>query len=81
MRLRLLAPVLVVLIAAPAPLPVSAQAPGGDPTALTIEQVQRRFRRMSPVHILKCDYNGDNLIERKEYPCVEGIYRVMYVDR
>jgi hypothetical protein len=70
-----------VLLAVPAPAPVLAQAAGGDPDALTVKQVQQRFRRMSPIHILKCDYNGDNLIEHKEFPCVQSIYQVMYVDR
>jgi len=80
-NLRLPIAAVAVLLSAPAPAPVSAQAAGGDPSALTVEQVQERFRRMSPIHILKCDYNGDNLIERKEYPCVQGIYQVMYVER
>ncbi len=70
-----------IFLSALAPAPVSAQAAGGDPGALTVQQVQQRFRRMSPIHILKCDYNGDNLIERKEYPCVQSIYQVMYVER
>jgi hypothetical protein len=79
--LRLSAAIAAILLSAPAPAPVLAQAAGGDPTALTVKQVQQRFRRMSPIHILKCDYNGDNLIERKEYPCVQSIYQVMYVER
>ena len=79
--LRLAAATATILLAAPAPAPVLAQAAGSDPTALTVKQVQQRFRRMSPIHILKCDYNGDNLIERKEYPCVQSIYQVMYVER
>jgi hypothetical protein len=78
---RLSAATAAIMLAVPTPTPVLAQAAGGDPTALTVKQVQQRFRRMSPIHILKCDYNGDNLIERKEYPCVQSIYQVMYVER
>jgi hypothetical protein len=55
-----------------------AQTPAG---ALSIEQVERRYNHMSPVHIRKCDYNGDGLIESREIPCVEGIYRSLYDDR
>lgn len=50
-------------------------------TGLTFDQVQRKYRGMNEVHIAKCDYNRDGLIERSEIPCVEGIYRVMYLDR
>ncbi|HMQ95073.1 MAG TPA: hypothetical protein PKA33_17650 [Amaricoccus sp.] len=83
MRGHLRLPVLVaaVLLGAQCPAPLSAQAAGSDPSALTVKQVQQRFRRMSPVHILKCDHNGDKLIESKEYPCVQSIYQVMYVER
>ena len=80
-RLRLVVVAAAVVLGVQSPAPLSAQAAGGDPSALTVAQVQQRFRRMSPVHILKCDYNGDELIERKEYPCVQSIYQVMYVER
>jgi hypothetical protein len=67
-----------VIAAAPTALvlPVWAQSQG-----LTFDQVQRKYRGMNEVHIAKCDYNRDNLIEPKEIHCIQGIYQVMYLDR
>ena len=53
-----------------------AQAAG-----LTLEQVEHKYPRMSPVHIRKCDYNGDGIYTRTELLCVSGIYQQMYLDR
>ncbi len=36
---------------------------------------------MSPVHIEKCDRNGDEIYTRIEMQCVAGIYQAMYLDR
>ena len=52
-----------------------AQAAG-----LTLEQVEHKYPRMSPVHIRKCDYNGDGIYTRTELLCVSGIYQQMYLD-
>jgi hypothetical protein len=57
------------------PAPAAAQQGG-----LTLAQVERKYRNMSPVHILKCDRNGDELFTRTELLCVSSIYDVMYLD-
>ncbi|HRO11532.1 hypothetical protein [Amaricoccus sp.] len=67
-----LAALLLVLPLAPA----LAQTAG-----LTLEQVERKYPRMSPVHILKCDRDGDQIFTRTEMLCVAGIYEQMYLDR
>jgi hypothetical protein len=48
---------------------------------MTLAQVERRYRTMNEVHILKCDYDGDQLFTRTEMICVSNIYRALYVDR
>ena len=35
---------------------------------------------MAEVHILKCDYDGNQLFTRTEMHCVSGIYQQMYLD-
>lgn len=69
----------LALLAAPLlqPPPALAQSEGG----LTLAQVQSRYFNMSPVHIRKCDYDGDGLYSRGELNCVSGIYQAMYLDR
>jgi hypothetical protein len=56
--------------------PALAQTAG-----LTLEQVERKYPRMSPVHIKKCDYDGSGTYTRTELLCVSGIYQQMYLDR
>ena len=70
-----LAAVTAVLLAQAAALPVLAQAAG-----LTFEQVQRKYRKMSPVFIEKCDKNGDGVFTKPEMQCVAGIYQAMYIE-
>jgi hypothetical protein len=48
---------------------------------MTLDQIERKYRNMSPVHIAKCDYDGDGLFTRTEQLCVAGIYQQMYRDR
>ena len=48
--------------------------------ALTLAQVERKYRGMDEVHILKCDYDGNQLFTRTEMLCVSGIYQQMYLD-
>ena len=48
---------------------------------LTLEQVERKYPRMSYVHINKCDYDGNGTFTRTEMLCVSGIYQQMYLDR
>ena len=70
---RVLATLLLALPLAPAAF---AQAQG-----LTLEQVERKYPRMSYVHINKCDYDGNGIFTRTEMLCVSGIYQQMYLDR
>jgi hypothetical protein len=79
MTVRSLAAVTLVALPLLQPLapPAFAQSQGG----LTLAQVQQRYFNMSPVHIRKCDYDGNGLYDRSEMNCVSGIYRAMYVDR
>jgi hypothetical protein len=77
MKSRSLAALALVAAAPFQPLPALAQSQGG----LTLAQVESRYFNMSPVHIRKCDYNGDGLYSRSELNCVSGIYRAMYLDR
>jgi hypothetical protein len=47
---------------------------------LSLEQLERRYRNMSPVHIEKCDYDRDGVFTKTEQLCVASIYQVMYLD-
>jgi len=64
-----------LLVTAPAAA-AFAQAQG-----LTLEQVERKYPRMSYIHINKCDYDGNGIFTRTELLCVSGIYQQMYLDR
>jgi hypothetical protein len=69
--------VLASLIAASlAPIAAVAQEQG-----LTLAQVERKYRTMNEVHILKCDYDGDQIFTKTEMICVQSLYRSLYVDR
>lgn len=57
--------------------PAFAQSGG----ALTLSQVERKYPKMSPIHIEKCDRGGNGLYDGSEMNCVSGIYRAMYQDR
>ena len=57
-------------------MPAAAQQ-----STLSLDQIEREYRGMSPVHINKCDHDGDGLFTRAEQLCVAGIYQQMYVDR
>jgi hypothetical protein len=48
---------------------------------LTLTEVERRYRTMNEVHILKCDHNGDLIFTKTEMLCVQSIYRSFYLDR
>lgn len=47
---------------------------------LTLEQVERKYRKMSVVHILKCDRDRDGQFTKSEQLCVASIYDVMYLN-
>ena len=57
-------------------LPAAAQQ-----FTLSLDQMERKYRGMSPVHINKCDYDRNGLFTSTEQLCVAGIYQQMYVDR
>jgi hypothetical protein len=59
-----------------AALPAVAQTAG-----IPYEQVKRKYRKMSPVFIEKCDKNGDRLFTNVEMQCVAGIYQAMYIEK
>jgi hypothetical protein len=67
--------VLALLLALP---PASAAL--AQPAGLTLAQVEREYPRMSPVHIRKCDRDGDGIYTRSELLCVRSIYQAMYVE-
>jgi hypothetical protein len=48
---------------------------------MTLDQIERKYRNMSPVHIEKCDFDGDGVFTRTEQLCVAGIYQQMYLSR
>lgn len=48
---------------------------------MTLAQVERKYRTMNEVHILKCDYDGNQIFDRTELICVQNIYRALYIDR
>ena len=50
-----------------AELVTPAAAQGG---AVTLDQIERRYLRMSEVYIAKCDKNGDQRYPRAEVGCV-----------
>ena len=72
MQLRFTIALVLAVLAA---VPVNAQAQQG----LTLQQVEAKYPRMRPVHIAKCDHNGDGLYTRTEMLCVSGIYQQMYL--
>jgi hypothetical protein len=74
MRPAPLAAALAALLATALP------APAQDGAGLTLQQVERKYRKMSPIHIEKCDRDGDGLYSRSEMLCVSSIYQVMYLD-
>jgi hypothetical protein len=74
---RLTLAVATAACAALHPLPAIAQQGG----TLTLEQVERRFPGMSPIHIEKCDHDDDGLYTQGELACVQSIYNVMYRSR
>jgi hypothetical protein len=50
-------------------------------STLSLDQIERKYRRMSPIHIEKCDYDHDGMFTLSEQLCVAGIYQQMYLDR
>jgi hypothetical protein len=63
----------LILLATFAVAPIAAQEVG-----YSLDQVESMYPPMKPVHIKKCDRNGDNLYTKSEMLCVQGIYQAMY---
>ncbi|MBP7241005.1 hypothetical protein [Amaricoccus sp.] len=59
---------------------LAAAAAAAQGYTQTLRQVEIAHPGMSPIHIEKCDKDGDGLFTRAEIACVDGIYRVMYLD-
>ena len=74
MTSRSIAGVAAIVLALASPL--SAVARG---QVLTLQQVERKFPRMSVIHIEKCDKLDDGLYDTGEMACVRSIYDVMYL--
>ena len=68
-------PLPFALVIAGLALPAFAQS-----STLSLEQIERKYRRMSIVHIEKCDYDKDGQFTKAEQLCVAGIYQQMYLD-
>jgi hypothetical protein len=45
---------------------------------LTLQQLEREYPDMSPVHIRKCDPSGAGVYDHTAQLCVASIYRTMY---
>ncbi len=78
MTLRSLAAALVLAIPLVQPLAPAAFA---QSSGLSLTQVEQKYPRMSPVHIKKCDRDGDGIYTRSEMLCVQSIYQAMYIDK
>lgn len=76
MTRTLLTAALAALALGSAAAPAAAQSAG-----LTLAEVQRKYRNMSPVFIAKCDRDGSGLYDRSELHCVSGIYSAMYLEK
>jgi len=61
-----------------AALALTAPAVLAQGTTLTLQQLERKYPRMSPVHIAKCDHDGDGVYNHSEQLCVASIYNTMY---
>lgn len=73
--MRILTATFALSLLAPFAPPLAAQEAG-----LTLAQVERKYRKMNEVHILKCDRDGNQIFTRSEMFCVQGIYDALYLD-
>lgn len=80
MRTFLIAATISAMVFGTTAPPAGAQYAGTQAAGLTFDQVQRKYRRMSPVFITKCDRNGDGIYTNAEMQCVAGIYQAMYLE-
>jgi hypothetical protein len=71
--------VAAVVVAVPLFACATHDASQGD-VAVPLAQVEARYPRMSYVHIIKCDKNGDQLYSRIELSCVRSVYHAMYIE-
>lgn len=57
---------------------LAASAALAQSGTLTLQQLERKYPHMSPVHIEKCDHDGDGVYNRSEQLCVSSIYSTLY---
>lgn len=69
-----------ILIATTLGWALAAAAVAQQATA-SLEQLERKYRGMSYIHIEKCDRDGDGRYTKSEQLCVSSIYQAMYLDR
>lgn len=70
---------LIVLAAAVAASAATAAVVARNST-MTFEQMERKYPRMTAVHMRKCDRDGDGLYNRAEALCVSSVYSTMYLN-
>jgi hypothetical protein len=73
-------PLMRLIAATLASLPLLAAPLPAQDAGIPLAQVERQYRKMNEVHILKCDYDGDRLFTRTEMLCIQSIYRTFYLD-
>jgi hypothetical protein len=71
--------VALLVVASPLFACAAPETSQGD-LAVPLAQVEARYPRMSYVHIVKCDKDGDQLYSRIELSCVRSIYHAMYIE-
>ena len=55
--------------------------PAGAQSGVPLSQMERQYPNMSPIHIQKCDRNGDGLYDRGEQACVSSMWGVLRDNR
>lgn len=76
-----LATALALAYPAPASAFPFARADVNGDGVVSPEEANRTMNNMAEVHVLKCDRNGDGVIERSEFACLSGLYDTMYRNR
>lgn len=44
----------------------------------SLQRIEARYPRMSPVHIAKCDHDGDGTFTRAERACISSLHSQLY---
>ena len=67
-------------LAAALALPLVA-GPAVAQSGRTLAQMERQYPNMSPIHIEKCDRNGDGIFTSGEQACVSSMWDVLRDNR